>query len=173
MPADDPHENISNQNKTRTDRPKRPTANERNAPVQKNKRRGRQVSGAQIMFAGVLAIGMILGISLSSRVASSQPLREGLGEIRTEITRLELEYSDLLDDRDFALSDAYVEQWARGDGKMVRDGETLVIPVPVQGQQTQQQQVDESVILFQPETTEPEPEIWELWWALFFDSPPP
>ena len=32
--------------------------------------------------------------------------------------------------RDYVLSDAYVEQWARGDGKMVRPGEVLVVPVP-------------------------------------------
>lgn len=168
MSADNQPENTPNPNKPRSNRPER--AVERSKQI---RRRNRQLSGAQIMFAGVLAIGMILGISLSSRVASSQPLREGLGDIRTEITQLEMEYDRLLGERDFALSDAYVEQWARDEGKMVRDGETLVIPVPVGGANAEPQQVAVPTIVFEPETTEPEPEIWELWWALFFDSPPP
>jgi cell division protein FtsB len=124
------------------------------------------------MFAAIFAIGMILGISLSTRIASSQPLREYFGSVETEIAGLEQEYVDLVAERDFALSDAYVEQWARSDGKMVRSGEVLVIPVPLGGQE-EVTQAQQPLNFLESETVEPEPEPWERWWSLFFDSAPP
>lgn len=142
-----------------------------NAKSPKKKRQSGQLSGIQVMFAAILAVGMVLGISLSTRIASSQPLHEGLGVIETEIAGLEQEYVSLLAERDYALSEAYVEQWARSDGKMVRQGEILVIPVPLGIQE--QTENEQPLNFVESETVEPEPEIWERWWSLFFDSSPP
>ncbi len=69
------------------------------------------------------------------------------------------------------MSDAYVESWAHDDGKMVRDGEVLVIPVPSGAE------VDATpapaVSPIDVQTTPDQAPTWVLWWQLFFDSPPP
>lgn len=133
--------------------------------------RQRPLSGVQFMFAAILAIGMALGISLSSRIASSQPLQEFYEGVETEIADLRLEQGALIAELDYVMSDAYVEQWARDAGKMVRQGEVLVVPVQSGVQNLSIQPT--ATPAMQVETTAPEPEPWQLWWALFFDSPPP
>lgn len=128
------------------------------------------LSGVQIMFAAILAIGLILAINFSTRLAASRPLREYYNNVEQEIERLEMEQATLVAERDFASSEAFVEEWARQSGKMVRPGEILVVPmssgVVIQAQPTPQ-------VFVEVETSPPEPEPWTLWWALFFDSDPP
>lgn len=145
---------------------------EKRMPPRRNQN---QLSSVQVMFAAILAIGMVLGISLSSRVASSRPLRAFYNGVETEIAVLRVEQANLIAERDFAQSDAFVEQWARGDGKMVRPGEILVVAEPVgSSAPTVVQNTQQNLLPFADvETTLPEPEPWELWWSLFFDGPPP
>ena len=136
-------------------------------------RRTGQLSGVQVMFAAILAIGMVLGISLSSRIASNQPLRTFYAGVETEIAILRDEQSELIAERDFALSDAFVEDWARGDGKMVLPGEVLVVPMVDDNAAPVNVPEDDNDVFIEVETTLPEPDPWMLWWSLFFDSPPP
>lgn len=135
-------------------------------------RRAGQLSGVQVMFAAILAIGMVLGINFSNRIASSQPLRTYYEGMETEIAELRQEQADLIGERNFVESDAFVEQWARSDGKMVRPGEVLVIPQPA-GAPEDAAPTATPPPAVEVETTAPDPDPWELWWALFFDSPPP
>jgi cell division protein FtsB len=128
------------------------------------------LSGVQITFAMIIAFGLILAINFSTRIAASQPLEEVYGEVQTEIAFLEREQATLVAQRDFSQSDAYVEQWSRSEGKMVREGEVLVIPVPA-NQGAPPTPVPVPTIPVQ--TSAPQPENWMLWWALFFDAPPP
>jgi cell division protein FtsB len=134
------------------------------------RKRTGQLSGVQIMFAAILAIGLILAINFSSRITAGQPLQEAYDQVQAEIEALQQEQAALLVERDYVESDAYVEQWARDEGKMIRTGEVLIIPVPSGTviEPTPLPQLDIPV-----ETTPPEPEPWMLWWSLFFDSPPP
>ncbi len=141
-------------------------------PAQQRPRspRSGQVSSVQITFAVILAVGLILAINFSSRISVGQPLMEAYDSIQTEIVDLEREQATLIAERDYARSDAYVEEWARDDGKMIRPGEKLVIPVPsgiiVNATPTPIPQA-----AFNAGVDEPAP--WQLWWAMFFDSPPP
>lgn len=128
------------------------------------------VSSFQLMFAVILAVGLILTINLSTRIAEGRPLLDAYEEVRREIAELEEEQARLTAERDYALNDHYVEEWARGRGKMVRAGEKLIIPVP-----------SASTVIATPAPIEvgvfdpgyDQPDNWELWWSLFFDSPPP
>lgn len=130
-----------------------------------------QLSGIQVMFAAILSIGLILAINFSARISESQPLQEAYDRALREIDQLRQEQAMLIEQRDYVRSDAYVESWARSDGKMIRDGEVLVIPVPsgvgIEDEAAPQISLDAL------QTEPPAPEPWELWWALFFDSPPP
>jgi cell division protein FtsB len=130
-----------------------------------------QLSGVQITFAMIIAFGLILAINFSTRIAAGQPLVETYVQMQTEVAALQQEQATLIARRDYSQSDTYVEQWARGEGKMIRDGEVLVVPVPaVPGATAATPQPTPSV---QVQTTSPELENWMLWWALFFDEPPP
>lgn len=122
------------------------------------------------MFAVILAVGLILAINFSSRIAGSQPLLETYDSVSEEVNVLEAQQAQLLAERDFARSDAYIEEWARDRGKMVKPGERLIIPVPA-GLAPEPTAVPAAISEFQSGLPEPDP--WEYWWQLFFDSPPP
>lgn len=134
------------------------------------RRRNNQLSSVQITFAVILAVGLILAINFSSRIAAGQPLLEAYNRVRSEIAILEAEQARLLAERDYALSNAYVEEWARSSGKMIRPGERLVIPVPA-GDIPTPTPIPVPLVGFETGLREPQP--WELWWALFFDTLPP
>jgi cell division protein FtsB len=143
--------------------------------VEKKKRTERkrtgQLSGLQVMFAAILAIGLILGINFTTLVASGQPLQLLYQQVNSEIEQLQREQAALIQERDFAQSDAYVARWAREEGKMVLPGEVLVIPVPSVADAEATPTVTEPSVAI--ETRPPEPDPWQVWWGLFFDSPPP
>jgi cell division protein FtsB len=134
------------------------------------RKRREQLTSVQVLFAAILAIGLALAISLSSRILAGQPLEEAYDRVLDEIDQLKREQAALIAERDYVRSDAYVEQWARDEGKMIREGEFLVIPVT---SGITDETVPTPETAFNVETTLPEPEAWRLWWSLFFDSPPP
>lgn len=137
----------------------------------RTRRRHNALSGLQIMFAAILAIGLLLAINFSSRIAAGQPLQAAYERVQGELEALKREQANLLRERDYVLSDAFVEQWARDEGRMVREGEVLVIPVPlVEAAQSVEAPTGPSVPV---ETTPRGPEPWHVWWGLFFDGPPP
>jgi cell division protein FtsB len=136
----------------------------------KRKRSG-QISGVQVMFAAILSIGMILAINFSTRITAGQPLQEAYDRVSKEIGDLQTEHDRLTSQRDYVLSDAYVEQWARADGKMVRPGDVLVVIVPtgIDAEATPEPQVSLDDVRTAPDENPP----WVLWWQIFFDAPPP
>ena len=145
---------------------------------QRPQRRKRdQLSSMQLMFAAILAIGLLLAINFSSRIAAGQPVQQLHAQVKAEIELLRQEQAALIAERDYVRSDAFVEQWARDEGKMVRSGEVLVIPVPststlaeVEAAASAGAESQRSVPVV---TSPPQPDPWQVWWALFFDTPPP
>ncbi len=133
-----------------------------------------QISSTQVMFAAILAIGLMLAINFSSRISAERSLRDVYQKVEQEIDLLRREQADLIDELNYVRSDAYVEAWAHSEGKMVRPGEVLVLPIPSSSGLEQAEAASEAVQpLIELETAPPEPENWELWWSLFFDEPPP
>jgi hypothetical protein len=135
------------------------------------RKRGGQISGVQVMFATILSVGLILAINFSSRISEGQPIQEAYHRVLTEIEDLKAEHARLTALRDYVLGDAYVEQWARSDGKMVLPGEVLIVPVPSSADMTQEPEPQfnfDSVAAPPPQTP-----TWTLWWQIFFDGPPP
>ena len=135
--------------------------------------RTRQLSSTQVMFAVILTIGLMLAIQFSSRITAERDLINIRDTVQQEIELLQRESTELNQQLEFVGSDAYVEEWARREARMVRDGELIFIPVP-SANTLQQLQAEQQVQIFATvDTTLPEPENWELWWRLFFDTPPP
>jgi len=139
-------------------------------PERQERKRTSQLSGLQIMFAAILAIGLILGLNFTRLFTAGQPLQQTYNQLTTEITRLEKDQADLTRERDYVQSDDYVESWARDEGKMLLPGEHLVIPV---GSQASAEATAEPVQQTAVQTTPPDLPKWQLWWALFFDTEPP
>lgn len=123
-------------------------------------------------MAMIIAFGLVLAINFNSRIAAGQPILEYYDEVRGDVERLRSEQGTLVAERDFSSSDRFVEQWARSEGKMIRQGEILVIPVPA-GNTANNQPTPIPMPAVPIQTSPPQPENWMVWWELFFDSPPP
>lgn len=137
------------------------------------RKRTGQFSGIQIMFAAILAIGLFLTIDFSGRITASQPVFVAYERVQAEIEQLRLEQGALIAERDYVRSDAYVSEWARAEGRMVQPGDRLVVIVP-SGAPAPEEAADNPIAQQTVvETTLPDPDLWTLWWSLFFDNAPP
>lgn len=140
-------------------------------PIPPPRRRERQaISSIQIVFVAILSIGLLLVINFSGRIARGQQMEAERQRIQATIDVLEAEKLALLKQRDYAANDASVEHWAHTNGKMVREGEVLVIPIP--GGPDAPTPTPPPVLVTANQT-EPETPEWHLWWNLFFDGDPP
>jgi cell division protein FtsB len=125
----------------------------------------RQISSMQFVFVVILAIGLLLALNLSGRIAAGQRIQADRQRLEREIAALEATQAALREESQWVQNPAFVERWARSEGKMVRPGEVLVVPVPAGEAPTPT-----------PLASEEEAEeivTWRVWWNLFFDSPPP
>jgi cell division protein FtsB len=124
----------------------------------------------QIVFGAILAISLLLAINFSGRIAAGRRIDAERGELMDTIASLEAEATALHTELNFVNSDAFIEQWARRDGRMIRDDEMLVVPVPAQSTPVPAP----TMVVARPAAPEDDaPQNWQLWWQLFFDSPPP
>src|SRR5579859_5139073 len=128
--------------------------------------RPRLFSNIQIAFSAILAISLLLAISFSGRIAAGHKVQEERDSLMGDIATLGSQATALKGEYDYVSSDAFIESWAHGEGKMVKPGEVLIVPVP-------------GVVTPQPTPTPlpasllPTPTLenkqWQLWWRLFFD----
>ena len=123
----------------------------------------------QIILILLVVIGGRLVIDFSQRIVEGQQKLAEQRALEAQIATLQTEQKSLEAARIYYSSQAYLEAWAHDQGKMVLDGETLVIPV------YQQDAPDEKTTL----ATVPNPTAqqarpaWKIWWSLFFDTQPP
>lgn len=140
-------------------------------PNASSPRRPRSLSGTQVMFAVIVAIALMLAVNFSSRVAADRELRRVRDAVEAEIEQLKREQAALIDRLNFVQSDAFIEQWARSQGRMVREGEVLLVLFPMMESAATP---TEPVVFATPAPLATEtPPTWHAWWALFFDVPPP
>jgi hypothetical protein len=127
------------------------------------------ISSMQIVFGSILAISLLLAINFSGRIAAGRRIEAERGDLEREITGLQAQATARASELNYYSSDDFVFAWARGEGRMVRQNEVLVVPVP--GVTTPMPPPTP----FTPpaEANRPAQDNWELWWALFFDQPPP
>jgi cell division protein FtsB len=119
--------------------------------------------GLSRLWILVAAVGGILLLGdLNRRMGAARQLERDADVLRTETAALETQQAELQHDLAEAGSDAQVEEWARSQARMVREGETLIIPIPAAG-----------VVTPTPAAAlagEPLPSAWQVWWALLFGS---
>ena len=119
----------------------------------------------QILLVLSLVIGLVVIVDFNRRLSNAQRLVNDATQLAHEVATLNAQREILLTARAYASSDQAVEDWARSQGKLVKPGEVIVVPVPSGGVTPTQQ----------PAPTAPPVELpnHELWWDLFFDTAPP
>ncbi len=141
-------------------------------PAAPEPRRPRLLNGTQVMFAVIVAIALMLAVNFSSRVTADRELRRVRDAVQNEIDQLRREQAALIERLNFVQSDAFIEQWARSQGRMVREGEVLLVLFPMMDANAES--TPEAVVFATPSPLIAEtPPAWHSWWALFFDAPPP
>lgn len=149
-----------------TEAPQTDLNNAEQTPPSRGRRlRRMSLSNPQIILIALIVVGGRLVIDFSQRIIEGQEKIAEQRELETELETLMREQRELEAAKAYYSSPAFVEAWAHDHGKMVREGETLVIPL--------YENPDQSV----PVVTIPEPggplPPWQVWWTLFFDTPPP
>jgi cell division protein FtsB len=109
------------------------------------------------LFAVILVL--VLVIDFSQRLATSQRLVDSANQVETEVAFLRTEQAALKTQIAYATTDPAVIAWAHEQGKMVRPGEVLVVPILPTAQPTPPTL---------PVTVLPQTPNWVLWWNLFF-----
>lgn len=128
------------------------------------------LSSTQIVFGSILAISLLLAINFSGRIAAGRRLEGSRADLLQSISTLQAKATALKNELNYVNSDAFVEGWARSEGKMVKGNEILVVPVPSVATPLP----SPTPYTPPPESTPPSgSDNWELWWRLFFDSPAP
>ena len=127
-----------------------------------------RLSNWQIILILLIIVGGRLVIDFSQRIIEGQEKLQEQRELEAEVARLRQEQRELQNIRRYYSSQSFVEAWAHDEGKMVREGEVLIIPLYQQTRSTTIAAADTS----NESSPEPRPS-WEVWWSLFFDNPPP
>lgn len=123
------------------------------------------LSNLQIVLLALAVVGGRLIFDFTQRILEGQGKVTEQRELEAEIATLTQEQQRLEAEKAYYGSPAYIEAWAHDQGKMVRDGEILVIPQFDQTTQT-------GIAVTSPDTVK-SPTVWHIWWSLFFDGPPP
>ena len=123
------------------------------------------LSNLQIILIALVIISGRLIIDFSQRILEGQGKISEQHALEAEIAELTREQQELEATKAYHSSPAYVEAWAHDQGKMVRAGEILVIPV-------YDKHARANLSVTSSEPIRPLP-TWQIWWSLFFDSPLP
>ncbi len=128
----------------------------------RDRRRGLNISLPQVLVVVGLIIGLSVIIDFNRRIQAEQRIAAESNQLRAEVTALAATQSALATEVAFAASDAYVAQWAHGEGRYVQPGEVLVVPVAPLGAVT----TPAPTVTVEPTP----PSNFEIWWSLFFES---
>lgn len=127
------------------------------------------LSNAQIILIALIIVGGRLVIDFSQRIVEGQQKIAQQRQLEAEIEALMQEQQNLLSAKAYYSSPAFVETWAHNEGKMVREGEILVVPLYEEDESAEASATGSPVVVRPPEPLLP----WQVWWTLFFDAPPP
>lgn len=126
-----------------------------------------RLSNWQIILVALLVVGGRLVLDFSQRIVEGQQMIAEQRALESEITKLLLEQKALEAERSYYSSPMFIETWTHTEGKMVQEGERLVVPVYERATPPPTE-----LAAAQQQAGQPAPD-WLIWWTLFFDEPPP
>jgi hypothetical protein len=111
-----------------------------------------------------LAVLGFLVIIFNNRMAEQRQLAAQAEEISANLENLRQTDAYLDVQITYAASDAAVEEWAYQEARWAREGDHPIVPVSPS---------DSTPVPPPVEVVEPTVyRSWQIWWVLFFDSPP-
>lgn len=125
------------------------------------------LTNTQIILIALIVVGGRLIVDFSQRIIEGQEKLAEQRQLEAEIEALQAQKRELEAAKAYYNSPAFIEAWAHSDGKMVRQGEVLIVPIydtPVAGQTVTSATPAQSAGNLAP---------WQVWWTLFFDTTPP
>jgi cell division protein FtsB len=87
------------------------------------------------VIVGVVAALFILG-DLNRRMDDARQMERGARALASQVAGLEAEAVALQTQMAGVTSEAVIESWAHSEGKLVRDGEKLIVPIAPPGAPT-------------------------------------
>lgn len=117
--------------------------------------------GVRKRIIGIVAVLMlvVLMMNLNGRLGEYFRLTSERDKLKSEVTSLEQTKAALDKQLAYATSDQAVNDWARNEAHLVKEGDVLVIPVTPANQTPQPRQT--------PTPTPQVVENWQVWWTLF------
>ncbi|WP_051688248.1 FtsB family cell division protein [Desulfofalx alkaliphila] len=100
------------------------------------KRRGR--NRINVPFIVIAAVFVYLALSLGGEVQKLNTMRHNVAELEQEIESLHVKNEELYKTIEMIKSNDYVEQVARENLGLIKPGESVVVPVEQQGDETSQ-----------------------------------
>lgn len=119
----------------------------------------------QIILIALIVVGGRLVIDFSQRIVEGQQKASEQRHLEAEIEALLQEQKTLQAAKAYYTSPAFVEAWAHNEGKMVRQGEVLVVPI--------YKNPEEAVAAAHPQPVNEPLSPLSVWWTLFFEGSPP
>ena len=113
-----------------------------------------------IWLIAFVIVGILILGDLNRRMANARRLERDAVQLETEVGVMATERVQLMTSVAEATSEAIIAEWAHSDAKLVREGETLIIPLSPPGQIS----VPTPIPGHDLET----PSNWQVWWALIF-----
>jgi len=123
-----------------------------------------------VQFLAIIAITLSLSliVDFGRKATASYRIRQEEVRLEQEVAALEARQRELKERKAIVQSDAFVEQWAREEMHLVRAEETAVMPIiPHRTQTAEVRKGGEAEVIGERESP-----CWQVWWALFVDSPP-
>ncbi len=114
-----------------------------------------------MIVVGIIAALFILG-DLNRRMEEARRMERDARTLASQVAELESLSVDLKTQIAGATSEAAIEAWAHGEGKLVRDNEKLVVPIPPPGAPTP--------LPATPTPYPPPPSTWLVWRELLFGN---
>ncbi|HDH09312.1 MAG TPA: septum formation initiator family protein [Chloroflexi bacterium] len=123
------------------------------------------ISSGQFIAIIVATIALFMAVDFGRRMAAIYRLQREKARLEQEVAQEQSRQEELKAYKDYVQSDEFVEQWARTEGKMVKPGETPVVPVPVRTPTLSEKHPPEEGQAMKGESH------WREWWELFFGGP--
>ena len=126
----------------------------------------------QIVAIIMAILAICLVVDFSRKAVDSYRVKARAQELEEMIEAARVENQRLKSLKEFAQTNAFIEQEARRDFKMGRPEEVRVIFLASANRQ-EERSGPRSRPISPPTTPQPEEPCWQGWWRLFFDSEPP
>lgn len=114
----------------------------------------------RLLVIGLIALVVLLMMDLNSRLSELSRLGAQRDLSQTQLANLKATEQALLTQIAYATSEVAVEEWARVEGRLVKPGDILVVPL------SPDEQMATPVTMVTP--TPQSLTNWKVWQALFF-----